>query len=244
GFCMSGHSKWSQIKRQKAVTDNRRAAVFTKLAKAISVAARAGGGDIDTNFKLRLAVQKAREANMPNDNVERAIKKGTGADSEHELHEVVYEGYGPDGIAVLIEAVTDNKNRTTSELRNMLSKSGGSLASTNSVAWQFEHKGIIRIAADALPKDNRDELQLALIDAGADDVQEEPEGWTIISPKESFARVSEVVHAQNITADSQAIEYIAKTPATLARPKAVEALIAELEEHDDIDNVYTNADLS
>ena len=241
---MSGHSKWSQIKRQKAVTDNRRAAVFTKLAKAIAVAARAGGGDAETNFRLRLAVQKGREANMPNDNIDRAIKRGTGEDKEHELHEVLYEGYGPDGIAVLIETVTDSKNRTTAELRSTLTKAGGSLASTNSVAWQFDYTGVIRISADALPKTGRDEFQLTLIDAGADDVAEEPEGWTIISSKDVFARVLDVVRSNNITPESQALEYIAKTPVVPANPTAVQALIDELEEHDDITTVYTNAELT
>ena len=241
---MSGHSKWSQIKRQKAVTDNRRAAVFTKLAKAITVAARAGGGDIDSNFKLRLAVQKGREANMPNENIDRAIKKGTGEDKDHELFEVIYEGYGPDGIAVLIEAVTDNKNRTTAEIRSMLTKSGGSLASTNSVAWQFEYKGILRISSDSLPKKQHDEFELELIDAGADDVQEEPEGWTVTAPKESFAKVVDVVRAHTITMDSQALEYIAKTPVAPVHPNAVQTLMEQLEEHEDIDNVYTNAEIA
>jgi len=241
---MSGHSKWSQIKRQKAVTDNRRAAVFTKLGKAITVASRAGGGDLDTNFKLRLAVQKAREANMPNDNIDRAIKRGTGKDKEHELFEVVYEGYGPEGVALLLEAVTDNKNRTTAEIRNMLTKAGGSLASTNSVAWQFDAKGIIRISADALPKENRDEFELSLIDAGAEDVQEEPKGWTIVSPKSAFANVLEAVHKKGVAPESSAIEYIARNPVTPKHPAAIERLIEQLEEHDDIDAVYTNAEIN
>lgn len=240
---MSGHSKWSTIKRQKAITDNRRSAVFTKHAKLITVAARIGGADTDTNFRLRLAIQKAREANMPNDNIERAIQKGAGSSGDTQLESVMYEGYGPHGSALIIEGVTDNKNRTTGELRNILSKAGGSLASTNSVAWQFTQKGVARISSDALAGRNSDEIQLAIVDAGADDVIEEPEGWTILCPREQFAKVLAAINHLKMPVASQGLEYIPNATVDPVDRAATEKLIETLEDHDDIENVYTNAKL-
>lgn len=240
---MSGHSKWSTIKRQKAVTDARRSAVFTKHAKLIAVAARIGGADTDTNFRLRLAIQKAREVNMPNDNIERAIQKGAGGSTENQLESVMYEGYGPHGSALIIEWVTDNKNRTTGELRNILSKAGGSLASSNSVAWQFTQKGVIRISASSLEGRNADELQLALVDSGADDVIEEAEGWTVLCARDQFAQMLAAVMKLGLPIASQGLEYIPNATVNPVDRAALEKLIETLEEHDDIENVYTNAKL-
>lgn len=239
---MSGHSKWSTIKRAKAITDTRRSAAFTKLAKAITVAARHGGPDPDMNFRLRLAIQKAREGNMPNDNVDRAIKKGAGTGDGVTLQECVYEGFGPDGVGIVVEALTDNRNRTTAEIRNILTKHGGSLAAANSVLWQFEHKGVIRVASTTLANKNADELELALIDAGAEDFKIETEGWTIITPKEALQKVGEYLHTQNIASDSQGLEYVPKNLAATTHAAQLHTCLEELENHDDVNNVFTNAD--
>src|ERR671922_1750368 len=164
---MSGHSKWSQIKRQKGANDAKRGAMFTKVAREIAVAARAGGGDPDANFRLRLAMDKARSVNMPQDNIKRAIEKATGGGDTEQFEEIVYEGYGPGGVAVLVEAATDNRNRTAAEVRSMFTKAGGQLAGSGAVAWQFEPRGLITVARDGI---DADEVALTAIDAGAEDV--------------------------------------------------------------------------
>src|SRR3990172_7325588 len=163
---MSGHSKWSTIKRQKGVTDAKRSAVFTKVAREISVAARQGGGDPDANYRLRLAIEKARSVNMPADNIKRTIDKATGGGDAEQYEEIVYEGYGPGGVAVLVEAQTDNRNRTAAEVRSMFTKSGGQLAGSGAVAWQFEPRGLISVTRNGV---DVDEVALAAIDAGAED---------------------------------------------------------------------------
>jgi len=167
---MSGHSKWSTIKRQKGVNDSKRSAMFTKVAREIMVAARAGGGDPDANYRLRLAIDKGRSINMPADNIKRTIEKATGAGADVEYEEIVYEGYGPGGVAVLVEAATDNRNRTAAEVRSIFTKSGGQLAGSGAVAWQFEVRGLITVARDGA---DLDEVALAAIDAGAADVDTE-----------------------------------------------------------------------
>lgn len=241
---MSGHSKWSTIKRQKAVTDARKAAVFTKLAKAITLAAREGGTDPETNFRLRLAMQKGRDANMPNDNIDRAIKRGAGEGEGVELSEVLYEAYGPGGIGILIEGVTDNKNRTAAEMKHLLTRSGGSLATANSVAWQFDQKGVVRISKDALQRiDDTEAFQLKLIDAGAEDVEDETEGWTITTPKESFSNIMDVIAERSMTPESQGLEYIPQNLVPTENKKSIETIIGQLEEHDDVTSVYTNANI-
>src|SRR6266404_4442458 len=164
---MSGHSKWSTIKRQKGVTDAKRGALFTKVAREISVAARQGGGDPDANYRLRLAVEKARSVNMPSDNIKRTIEKATGGGEAEQYEEIVYEGYGPGGVAVLVEAATDNRNRTAAEVRSIFTKAGGQLAGAGAVAWQFEPRGLIAVGSNG--KD-ADEVALTAIDAGAEDV--------------------------------------------------------------------------
>src|SRR5437763_10586727 len=164
---MSGHSKWSQIKRQKGVNDTKRGAVFTKVAREIMIAARAGGGDPDGNFRLRLAIEKARGVNMPADNIKRAIDRATGSGEGEQIEEIVYEGYGPGGVAILVEAATDNRNRTAAEVRAIFTKAGGQLAGSGAVAWQFEPRGLITIPARG---QDPDDVALAAIDAGAEDV--------------------------------------------------------------------------
>ena len=170
---MSGHSKWSTIKRAKGITDAKRGALFTKVAREISVAARQGGGDPDANYRLRLAIEKARSVNMPADNIKRTIDKATGSGDAEQFEEIVYEGYGPGGIAVLVETQTDNKNRTAADVRSMFVKSGGQLAGSGAVAWQFEPRGLISVPRAGL---DADEIALAAIDAGADDVDTERRG--------------------------------------------------------------------
>ena len=168
---MAGHSKWKQIKRKKAVTDAKRGALFTKVAREISVAARQGGGDPDANYRLRLAIEKARSVNMPADNIKRTIEKATGGGEAEQFEEIVYEGYGPGGVAILVEAATDNRNRTAAEVRSMFTKAGGQLAGSGAVAWQFEPRGLIAVARNASV--DADEVALAAIDAGAEDVDTE-----------------------------------------------------------------------
>src|SRR3954447_11699593 len=169
---MSGHSKWSTIKRAKGITDAKRSAVFTKVAREISVAARQGGGDPDANYRLRLAVEKARSVNMPSDNIKRTIDKATGGGDAEQYEEIVYEGYGPGGVAVLVEAQTDNRNRTAAEVRSIFTKTGGQLAGSGAVAWQFEPRGLITVPRDG---HDPDEVALSAIDAGAEDVDTDAE---------------------------------------------------------------------
>src|SRR5260221_1519597 len=164
---MSGHSKWSTIKRAKGVTDAKRSAIFTKVAREISVAARTGGGDPDANYRLRLAIEKARAVNMPADNIKRTIEKATGGGDAEQFEEIVYEGYGPGGVAVLVEAATDNRNRTAADVRSLFTKAGGQLAGSGAVAWQFEPRGLITVPSNP---GGADDVALAAIDAGADDV--------------------------------------------------------------------------
>ncbi len=192
---MSGHSKWSTIKRQKAVTDSRRAAVFTKLGRLIAVAARAGGGDPVMNFRLRLAIDKARAANVPNDNIERAVKAGSGEEKEGQTKEIVYEGFGPGGVAVIVNALTDNPNRTASEVRTAFAKHGGSLGGQNSVAWMFRLRGVLAIPKDALPGADREALELSVIDAGADDVREEGDVLVIECPPDRLPALRQSIES-------------------------------------------------
>src|SRR3954447_23017096 len=192
---MAGHSKWASIKHKKAVVDQRRGAHFTKLARAIQVAAREGGGDPESNAALALAVQKARDASMPKDNIERAIAKGTGAGTDADAIEtVVYEGYGPAGVAILVEALTDNRNRTGSEVRHIFSKAGGSLGEPGSVAWQFEKKGVVVVDAERY---SEDDLMVA-IDAGAEDVVRDENVWEIITEPADLQAVREALEAQGV----------------------------------------------
>lgn len=184
---MSGHSKWSTIKRQKAITDSRRSAAFTKLARLISVAARVGGGDPDMNFQLRLAIDKAKAANVPNDNIDRAIKAGTGEGKEGLTKEVAYEGFGPGGVAIMLNAVTDNPNRTAAEVRTTFTKHGGSMGGHNSVAWMFELRGVIIIPPATLAATDRQTVELAAIDAGATDVREDGDTIRVECPPDRLA---------------------------------------------------------
>ena len=241
---MSGHSKWSQIKRQKAVTDKKKGGLFTKLANAITVAARNGGGDPAMNFKLRITVEKARAANMPNDNIDRAITKGIGGGDGATLEEVVYEGFGPSGVAIIAEVTTDNKNRSASEIRNIFSKCGGNLGNTGSVGYLFSKKGVLRILKNKVI--NKDDFELRIIDAGAEDIIEEDEGFTIYTPTESLAPVKDAVEKMGLVPETADIELIPATKVAIADQQIkdkITNLLDELDANDGVTNYYTNADL-
>lgn len=238
---MSGHSKWSQIKRQKGVADSKRGQLFTKLGREIMVAARQGGGDPDANFRLRLAVQKARDNNMPMENIERAIKKGTGTAEGAALTEATYEGYGPGGIAVLLQVVTDNRNRTVADIRNLFVRSGGNLAEAGAVSWNFDNRGVISVDAS---KADAEELALNAIDAGAEDVKVEDSSVEVYTRPEDLEAVRRALEANRTAIDSAEVAMVPKTTAELDEKTALQALrlLDKLEELDDVQRVYTNAD--
>lgn len=238
---MSGHSKWSTIKRKKAVTDNKRGQVFTKMAKIISVAAREGGPDPITNFKLRLVMDKAREVNMPGENIERAIARGAGTDGEAQIEQLMYEGYGPGGIALLIEVITDNKNRTLGEVRHILDEYGGKLGTSGSVTWMFERLGAIRVKIVGEIK--KDDLELELIDLGAADIKEEDGGLVIYCDPKSIMGLKKALEQKSLKIESAEIEYKTKNPIKVtddAIMKKFEKLMEALDEHDDVNEIYSN----
>ncbi|MFH1141015.1 MAG: YebC/PmpR family DNA-binding transcriptional regulator [Chloroflexota bacterium] len=240
---MSGHSKWSTIKRAKGATDARRSQIFTKLAREITVAARRGGADPDMNVRLRLAIQRARDQNMPTDNVERAIKRGVGpGDGAHAaMEEVLYEGYGPGGAAIFLEAFTDNPNRTVAELRNAFTRGGGNLGERGCVSWIFESKGIVVV--DATPK-QAEELALQSIDAGADDFDLDGRNLEIRTSPETFEQVRKAVEKAGVTIARAELSMVPKTTLSLDVKRATQTLhlMDRLEEMDDVQHVYTNAD--
>src|SRR5574340_427382 len=241
---MSGHSKWSTIKRKKEAIDAKRGKIFTKLIKEISLAARLGGGDIEGNARLRQAVMAAKEENMPKDNIDRAIKKGTGElEGGANYEEVTYEGYGPGGVAVLVEVMTDNKNRTVAEIRHIFSKHGGNLGENGCVSWMFEKKGSILI-----DKKNSDEdtlMEIAL-EAGADDVKVEESEFQIITAPESFEKVKNAINGKGIKCAEAKITLIATNTVKLEEGKAEQMLklMEKMEDNDDVQNVYANFDIA
>ena len=240
---MSGHSKWSTIKRQKGVTDAKRGALFTKVAREISVAARQGGGDPDANYRLRLAIEKARSVNMPSDNIKRTIDKATGGGEAEQFEEIVFEGYGPGGVALLVEAATDNRNRTAAEVRSIFTKTGGQLAGSGAVAWQFEPRGLIAVARNGV---DPDEVALAAIDAGADDVDtDDPETIEIYTSPTDLERVRSALDAAGILVDSAENTMIAKQTVELDSTKARQALrlVEMLEDLEDVQRVTANFDI-
>jgi YebC/PmpR family DNA-binding regulatory protein len=240
---MSGHSKWSTIKRSKGVTDAKRSAVFTKVAREISVAARQGGGDPDANYRLRLAIEKARSVNMPADNIKRTIDKATGGGDAEQFEEIVYEGYGPGGIAILVEAQTDNRNRTAAEVRSMFTKAGGQLAGSGAVAWQFEPRGLIEVPRSGI---DVDEVALAAIDAGAEDVGTDGESTVEIytSPGDLEA-IRKALEAAGIPVESAESTMVAKQTLELDSSKARQALrlVEMLEDLDDVQRVTANFEI-
>lgn len=240
---MSGHSKWSTIKRQKGAADARRGALFTKLSREIILAAKQGGGDPAANFKLRLAIQRAKEQNVPNDNIERAIAKATGASTDEQLEEITYEGYGPGGIAILVSALTDNRNRTVAEVRHRFSRAGGNLGETGSVGWQFEAKGVITIPMNG--KDP-DEIALQAIDAGADDVQVQGESVEVQTEPASLESVRKALESAGLEIENADFAMVPKATVELDEKAAHQALrlLDSLEDLEDVQRVYSNADFS
>ena len=240
---MSGHSKWSSIKHQKGVADARRGQLFTKLTREIIIAVREGGSNPETNFRLRLAIQKARDNNMPLDNIERSIKKGSGDLEGVTLSELVLEGYGPNGTAILVNALTDNRNRTIQDVRNIFSRHGGSLGESGCVAWLFDSKGLIRVKTDNL---DADDLALNAIDAGAEDVQVESNYVEIYTKLEELETVRSALEKQNITIDSAELTMMPKTVVQLEEKPALQALklLDKLEDLDEVQNVSSNADFT
>jgi YebC/PmpR family DNA-binding regulatory protein len=241
---VSGHSKWSQIKHKKAHTDAKRGRAFTKIVKEISIAARLGGGDSDANPRLRTAIEKAKEVNMPHDNIKKAIMKGTGELPGVSYEEFVYEGYGPAGVAMMVEVMTDNKNRTVPEIRHIMGKNGGSLGETGCVAWMFEKKGYILVEKEAAPEDT---VMSIALDAGAEDMKNDPkeENYEIITAPEDFEKVKEAIEKANIPVSSAEVTMLPKNYVVLDEKAAEQTirLVEALEDHDDVQNVYANFDI-
>jgi YebC/PmpR family DNA-binding regulatory protein len=241
---MSGHSKWSTIKRKKGAADAKRGAIFTRLAREIVIAAREGGSDVDSNFRLRLAVDKARAENMPKDNIERAIKRGTGEDKDSAAFEsIMYEGYAPHGVAVMVETVTDNRNRTVSDLRHAFSKAGGNMAELGAVGWQFERIAYFSFPSSAMNFDKAFELG---IEAGANDVLEDDGTIEITAPVESFKVIADALHKANVKPDEAGLRMHPKQEMELSAEDAAQVLRAleSIEDLDDVQNVYSNLKVS
>jgi YebC/PmpR family DNA-binding regulatory protein len=240
---MSGHSKWHSIKHAKGAADAARGKVFARLARQIEVAARQGGGDVEGNPSLRTMVQKARDASMPKDNIERAIKRGTGELEGVTYEQVNYEGYAPHGVAVYVETLTDNRNRTGSEVKNIFSRNGGSLAEPGAVSWQFERKGVIMLDKSAA---SEDDLMLAALEAGAEDIEDQGDTWQITTPPTELHVVRDALESGGIAFTSTDLTMLPgqTVPLTDAgAAKSVLRVIDALEEHDDVQNVYANFDI-
>jgi YebC/PmpR family DNA-binding regulatory protein len=237
---MSGHSKWSTIKRQKGANDAKRGALFTKVAREISVAARQGGGDPDANYRLRLAIDKARSVNMPADNIKRTIDKAIGGGEGEQYEEIVYEGYGPGGVAILVETATNNKNRTAADVRSIFAKAGGQLAGSGAVAWQFEPRGLITVASG-----DPDEVALAAIDAGAADVDTEADPLEIYTEPADLEAVRKALEKAGVAVEDAESAMIAKQTVELDEAKARQALrlVELLEDLEDVQRVTANFDI-
>ncbi len=239
---MSGHSKWHSIKHKKGAADAKRGRLFTRIMKEITVAARVGGGDPDGNPRLRTVLLAARAANMPKDNIERAIKKGTGELPGTSYEEVFYEGYGPGGVAVYVGALTDNRNRTLPEIRHLFSKYGGNLGESNCVAWMFEKRGYLVVPKS---KAREDVLLEAVLDAGGDDLRDDGTNWEILTPPDRMEQVKEALGAKKIDTTTAEVSMVPKTSVKLEGKKAQQLLsmLEALEEHDDVQNVWANFDI-
>jgi YebC/PmpR family DNA-binding regulatory protein len=239
---VSGHSKWAGIKHKKAIVDARRSQAFTKATREITIAAREGGGDTDTNFRLRLATQKAREVNMPADKIQAAIDRGTGASKGDSLEELRYEGYGPAGVAILVDVVTDNRNRTAPMVRHVFSKNGGSLGEANSVAWMFERKGVVTAT---LGGRDSEEVELAAIEAGAEDIHQDEGTLDITTEPAALEEVRGAVERLGVAVESAAVTMQPTQTVPVGEDKAgaVLRLVEALEEEDDVQQVYANFDI-
>ncbi len=238
---MSGHSKWATIKHKKGATDAKRGKIFTRLIKEITIAAKSGGGDPDGNPRLRTAILAAKAENMPADNIKRAIQRGTGELEGLSYDEITYEGYGPGGVAIIIDVLTDNKNRAVSEVRHAFSKNGGNLGAEGAVAWMFSKKGVISIAKDAA---NEDKLMEIVLESGAEDLNDEGEHWEILCDPKDFEAVTNALKAAKIPTETAEITKIASTYTKLegAQANAMMRLLETIEDLDDTQNVYSNFD--
>jgi YebC/PmpR family DNA-binding regulatory protein len=239
---MSGHSKWHSIKHKKGALDAKRGKLFTKFIKELTVAARTGGGDPDANARLRKAISDAKAGNMPNETIDRAVRRGTGAEEGVNYEEITYEGYGPGGVALLIEAVTDNRNRTVAEIRHMFSKNGGNLGEAGSVGWLFEKKGYIVVEKAAKAEE---ELFDIAIEAGADDLRDDEDNFEIITSPESFEKVQDAIKSAGIEPQVAEVSMVPQTYVQLAGNDARQMLklMEAIEDHDDVQKVYANFDI-
>ena len=241
---MSGHSKWSSIKHKKGAADAKRGKLFSKLSRGIIVAAKEGGGDPANNLALQNAIEKARSYSMPKDNIDRAIAKGSGAESDADSFEtIVYEGYGPEGVAVIVEALTDNRNRTAADVRHLFAKNGGNLGATGAVAWQFERRGVVVVPAEGV---DEGELLLVAADGGAEDVEEDGDVFQVTSAPEDLSAVRQAIEAAGMTVDSAELQLVPKTTVSVedeSKARQVMRLIDALEDNDDVQDVYANFDI-
>jgi len=241
---VSGHSKWSSIKHKKGAADAKRGKLFSKLSRAIIVAAKEGGGDPANNLALQNAIEKAKSYSMPKDNIDRAIAKGSGADADADAFEtIVYEGYGPEGVAVIVEALTDNRNRTAADVRHMFSKHGGNLGATGAVAWQFDRRGVVVVPADGV---DEEELLLVAADGGADDIAQDGDVFQVTSVPENLSAVREAIEGAGFAVDSAELQLVPKTTVAVedeGKARQVMRLIDALEDNDDVQDVYANFDI-
>jgi YebC/PmpR family DNA-binding regulatory protein len=241
---VSGHSKWSSIKHKKGAADVKRGKLFSKLSRAIIVAAKEGGGDPANNLALQNAIEKAKSYSMPKDNIDRAIAKGSGADADADAFEtIVYEGYGPEGVAVFVEALTDNRNRTAADVRHLFAKNGGNLGATGAVAWQFDRRGVVVVPADGV---DDEELLIVAADGGADDLERDGNIFQVTSAPESLSSVRGAIEAAGFAVDSAELMLVPKTTVAVedeAKARQVMRLIDELEDNDDVQEVFANFDI-
>jgi len=241
---VSGHSKWSSIKHKKGAADAKRGKLFSKLSRAIIVAAKEGGPDPANNLALQNAIEKARSYSMPKDNIDRAIAKGSGSGADADAFEtVVYEGYGPEGVAVIVEALTDNRNRTASDVRHLFAKHGGNLGATGAVAWQFERRGVVVVPAEGV---DEEELLLVAADGGADDVEQDGDVFQVTSTPEALAAVRAAIEEAGFAVDSAELQMVPKTTVAVedeSKARQVMRLVDALEDNDDVQDVYANFDI-
>jgi YebC/PmpR family DNA-binding regulatory protein len=240
---MAGHSKWAKVKHFKGAIDAKRGKIFAKLSKEITISAKIGGGDPGMNPRLRMALLKSRAANMPNENIDRAVKRGTGEGEQVTYEDLTYEVYGPNGVALLVELSTDNRNRTAAEIRSLLTKNGGSIATSGSVTRLFQRKGQIILSREAA---NEDDLMEVALEAGADDFKAEPEGYEVLTEPSNFEAVHKAIEAKGIKCDAASVTYLPTITVPLAEPAVatVNRLIELLEDHDDVKEVYSNAEFT
>lgn len=241
---MSGHSKWANIKHKKAKVDAQRGKLYTKIAKEIIMAAKQGGGDAEANFALRMAIDKARAANLPNENINRAVQRGVGAQDGDNYESFSYEGYGPGGVAVIVDLLSDNRNRTASDIRHLFSKNGGNMGETGCVSYMFDRKGVILIDREEETR-SEDDLLLLVLEAGAEDLQTEEDSFQVITAPDELEAVRRFLQQQGVKMESAELSMLPQTMVAVEGEAAEKALklLNALEEHDDVQNVYTNADI-